>query len=143
MASYSSEAQVGTSAIHCMVVTPDRAVLDQRVDFISIPLYDGEIGILPGHTPLVGRLGYGSLRIRTAGQVKRYFVDGGFVQVRDNVVTVLTQKAVAAAEIELEAAMNDLEKARGLTAKNELEMVEKSKAISRARALIRVAERQG
>ena len=50
--------------IQCVVVTPERAVLDQAVDFVALPLYDGELGVLPGRAPLVGRLGYGELRIR-------------------------------------------------------------------------------
>src|SRR5262245_8317435 len=82
------------SGLHCVVVTPERTVFDDVVDFVALPLYDGELGILHGHSPLIGRLGYGELRTRTGHEVHRYFIDGGFAQVRDDVVTVLTNRAI-------------------------------------------------
>ena len=48
--------------LQCVVVTPERAVLDEPADFVVLPLYDGELGVLPGRAPLIGRLGYGELR---------------------------------------------------------------------------------
>ena len=48
-----------TGSVQCVVVTPERAVLDEPADFVSLPMYDGELGILPGRAPLIGRLGYG------------------------------------------------------------------------------------
>ena len=78
-----------------MVVTPERAVLDEAVDFVALPMYDGELGVLPGRAPLIGRLGYGELRIRRGEETQRFFIDGGFAQVRANVVTVLTPRADA------------------------------------------------
>ena len=85
-------------AIRCVVVTPERTVLDEQVDFVALPIYDGELGVLPGRSPLIGRLGYGELRTRNGTETRRYFVDGGFAQVRDNGVTVLTNRAIAAAQ---------------------------------------------
>src|SRR3954471_9536199 len=98
-----------TGSLQCMVVTPERAVIDEQADFVALPLYDGEIGILPGRAPLVGRLGYGELRIKRGGQTRRFFVDGGFVQVRANVVTVLTSRAVPAEKLEPAKAREALE----------------------------------
>ena len=46
-----------------IVVTPEATVLDEQVDFVALPLYDGEIGIAPGRSPMIGRLGYGELRL--------------------------------------------------------------------------------
>src|SRR2546421_12636527 len=91
-------------SLQCMVVTPERAVVDEQADFVALPLYDGEIGILPGRAPLVGRLGYGELRIKRGGQTKRFFVDGGFVQGRANGVTGLTARALKAEKIKPEQA---------------------------------------
>lgn len=85
--------------LKCVVVTPERTVLEETVDFVAVPLYDGELGVLPGRTPLIGRLGCGELRTLASGQTQRFYVDGGFVQVRDNVVTVLTTRASRAADI--------------------------------------------
>src|SRR5437763_10679359 len=82
--------------LHCVVVTPERTLFDEAVDSVILPLFDGELGVLPGRSPLIGRLGFGELRTRTGGAVRRYFVDGGFAQVRDDVVTVLTNRAIPA-----------------------------------------------
>jgi F-type H+-transporting ATPase subunit epsilon len=90
--------------LHCVVVTPERALLDETADFVALPMYDGELGVLPGRAPLIGRLGYGELRIRRGSNTQHFFVDGGFAQVRANTVTVLTSKALRATEIDTAAA---------------------------------------
>src|SRR6476619_6535752 len=95
--------------LKCVVVTPEKAVLDEPADFVVVPMYDGELGIARDRQPLIGRLGFGELRITQGNQTKNYYVDGGFVQVRGNVVTVLTSKAVPAKEIktaEAQAVLN-------------------------------------
>jgi F-type H+-transporting ATPase subunit epsilon len=80
--------------LQCIVVTPESTLLDEQVDFVALPLFDGEIGISPGRSPLIGRLGYGELRLVAGGQTRHYYVDGGFVQVANNVVSVLTNRAM-------------------------------------------------
>ena len=81
------------SSLHCVVVTPEQALMDEPADFVALPMYDGELGVLPGRAPLIGRLGYGELRVRRGERTKHFYVDGGFAEVRSNVVTVLTGKA--------------------------------------------------
>src|SRR2546421_318129 len=98
--------------LHCVVVTPERMLLDEPADFVALPMYDGELGVLPGRAPLIGRLGYGELRIRRDGAVRRFFVDGGFAQVRADTVSVLTPRALKAEEINPAAARQALEEAR-------------------------------
>ncbi len=105
-----------TAPLRCVVVTPERAVLDEAADFVAVPMYDGELGVEHDRLPLIGRLGFGELRIRRGRTVHRYYVDGGFVQVRANVVTVLTARAVAAAALKVEAALETLQAARGIAA---------------------------
>src|SRR5271170_4478410 len=101
------------TSLRCVVVTPERAVLDEPADFIALPMYDGELGILPGRAPMIGRLGYGELRVRRGDSVQHFYLDGGFAQVRADVATVLTAKAVPVAEISAEAAAKGLEAALG------------------------------
>jgi F-type H+-transporting ATPase subunit epsilon len=127
--------------IECVVVTPERTLFDQLVDFVALPLYDGELGILPGRTPLIGRLGYGELRTRDGSETRRYFVDGGFAQVRDDVVTVLTNRAIPAGQIDTGAAAQALEAAQARVATTDQDQDEKEKAVARARAQIRVGGR--
>ncbi|HZY86073.1 MAG TPA: ATP synthase F1 subunit epsilon [Gemmataceae bacterium] len=124
--------------LHCVVVTPERALLDEPADYVVLPMYDGELGVLPGRLPLIGRLGYGELRLRRGGQVRRYFIDGGFAQVRANTVTVLTPRAMPAEAINTTAATEALEAALRPTSTAEA-MEAQLKAQERARAQLRVA----
>ena len=129
----------GTRKIECVVVTPEKTLFDEQVDFVALPLYDGELGILPGRTPLIGRLGFGELRTNAGEAVKRYFVDGGFVQVRDDVVTILTNRAVPAQQLDTAAAAKELETLETQRVADDLEFAEHEKAIARVRGLMRVA----
>jgi F-type H+-transporting ATPase subunit epsilon len=121
--------------LQCVIVTPERAVLDETCDFVVLPLYDGELGVLPGRAPLIGRLGFGELRIRRGTDIKRYYVDGGFAQVRLDVVTVLTQKAIRAEDIDTSKATTTLQSppTDGQAARQKVQ--------DRARAQLRVARR--
>ncbi len=92
----------GTQPIHLVVITPERQVLDERTDAVVIPAHDGELGVLKDRSALMCELGIGQLRYGTPGQARRLFIDGGFAQVYDNTVTVLTNRALAAEEIKAE-----------------------------------------
>ena len=122
--------------LRCVVVTPEHALVDEEAEFVALPLYDGEIGICPGRAPLVGRLGCGELRIRRGDRTEYFFVDGGFVQVRDNVVSVLTSRARKASEIKEQTAVQDLRAALAPAPGKPPE--ERHKAQERARAQLRV-----
>jgi len=91
-----------TRPIHLVVITPERQVLDERTDAVVIPAHDGELGVLKDRSALMCELGIGQLRYGPPGQARRLFIDGGFAQVYDNTVTVLTNRAVAAEEIKAE-----------------------------------------
>ncbi len=133
----------GDKRIQCIVVTPERTWLDELVDAVVLPAYDGELGILTGHTPVIARLGYGELRTRTGESVHRYFVDGGFTQVRDDVVTVLTHRAVLADQIDATAAAKELERAESERAITDHEFADQQRAVARARGMLRVAHHRG
>ena len=75
------------------VVTPEKLVLDQQAEFAEIPGKDGYLGVLAGHAALLGELGEGALKITTGGQTREIMVSGGYVEVRDNHVRVLADKA--------------------------------------------------
>jgi F-type H+-transporting ATPase subunit epsilon len=124
--------------VQCVVVTPERAVLDDAVDFVALPMADGELGVLPGRAPLIGRLGYGELRTRKGTVTRRFYVDGGFAQVRNNTVTVLTPRAQRAEEINTEAADTALRQAKAPAATPEAQEAQ-TRAQQRARAQLRVA----
>ena len=130
----------GGKQLKCVVVTPERAVLDEPAEFVALPMYDGELGVLPGRAPLIGRLGPGELRLQQHGAAKRLFVDGGFAQVRSDVVTVLTNRAVPAEQIDPQAARQELTTAQAKATKSPEEQDARQKAEARARAMLRVAE---
>src|SRR6478609_8094625 len=96
------------NSLNVVVVTPEQTVLETEAEFVALPLYDGEVGILPGRAPLIGRLGPGEMRLRQAGTTTPYYVDGGFVQIVDNVVCVMTSRAMPASRINVAAAEQQL-----------------------------------
>jgi F-type H+-transporting ATPase subunit epsilon len=130
---------LGSTRLQCVVVTPERAVIDTAADSVVLPMYDGELGVLPGRAPLIGRLGYGELRVRNGAVTERYFVDGGFAQVRANVVTVLTTRAKKAEEIDVARAEQELA-AASTPARTPEGQDAALKAQERARAQLRVAQ---
>jgi F-type H+-transporting ATPase subunit epsilon len=129
------------SQISCVVVTPEQMALEEKADFVVLPLFDGEIGILPGHSPMIGRLGYGEMRLRAQGQERRFYLDGGFVQVVDDVVSVLTPRAIAAEKIDTKAAESQLDAAmrRPINTPELLEI--RDRLVAQARAQLLVASR--
>ncbi|MDR3617882.1 MAG: ATP synthase F1 subunit epsilon [Paludisphaera borealis] len=143
MASHSETGDDRGAGLHarlqCQVVTPEKTLFDKTVDFVALPLYDGELGILPGRSPLIGRLGYGELRTRTNDAVERYFIDGGFAQIRGNLVTILTSRALPASQIDSSNTAEALEKAEQQPAHTDEAVAEKTKAVARLRAMLRVS----
>jgi F-type H+-transporting ATPase subunit epsilon len=125
--------------VRCVIVTPERAVLDETAEMVILPMFDGELGVLEGRAPLVGRLGAGELRLKTGDVSKRWFVEAGFVQVRSNVVTVLTANARPATEITTAMADAARTEAEALPFGNAVERANKAKARDRAAGLKKVA----
>ncbi len=121
--------------MQCIVVTPERTVYDRPAEFVALTLFDGEIGVAPGHTPMIGRLGCGEMRIRREGQATdRYYVEGGFVEVLGDVVSVLTQRAIPAAEIDAEVARELLHSAQSRPAVTAEAAAVRDRAVEQARA---------
>ena len=127
--------------VRCVVVTPEKAVLDKSAELVIVPMFDGELGVLSGRAPLIGRLGAGELRLKTGNAVERWFVEAGFVQVRSNVVTVLTAKALPAAAVTAEKAEKASVDAEAMPATNAVERANKTKARDRAQGMKKVAGR--
>lgn len=86
------------------IVTPERKVFDESVDSVTVPTASGEAGILPNHAPLISALKPGILSYSNKGTTERLAVAGGFVEVSSNKVSVLTDTAETAAEIDAAAA---------------------------------------
>ena len=77
------------------VISPEAVLFEGDTDSVVAPAYDGEVGILTGHAPMMTLLGKGTLRLGTGGGSRRFSVEGGFLQVVENQVRVVTERAAA------------------------------------------------
>ncbi len=80
------------------VISPDRSLFDAEASGVVAPAFDGLVGILPGHAPFLTLLGSGTLAISGAGPSHRFAVEGGLLQVVDDVVRVVAERAEPLAE---------------------------------------------
>tara|TARA_R110002095_G_scaffold8911_1_gene14375 strand:- start:3898 stop:4299 length:402 start_codon:yes stop_codon:yes gene_type:complete len=120
-----------------LLVTPETTLLDQSVESLRCTLFDGQIGILPGRMPMVGRLGYGELVFYTTdGKESSYYVDGGFLQVQGNVISVLTEHAIPVNKLNAVEAEKLLEEALARTAVGDEQCDARERDQRRARAML-------
>jgi F-type H+-transporting ATPase subunit epsilon len=133
-----------SAGIRCLVVTPETTVLDATAKSVVVPLEDGERGIGKGHAPFIGRLGVGEVRIVSSDgpeSVHRTFVEGGFVEVSHDAVTVITQRAVPGSKLDLVRARAELADISAKPAAGTEAIDAKLRAQEAARAIVRIAER--
>ncbi|WDQ17577.1 F0F1 ATP synthase subunit epsilon [Rhodopirellula sp. P2] len=126
-------------SIRCVVVTPERTELDREADFVALPMFDGELGVQGGRAPMIGRLGYGVLRLQTVSGPERYFVDGGFAQVEDDVVNVLTSRAIPVDLLDNDEATKTLAEALDMPSSTPEQAQIKDAAVRRARGQLRAS----
>ena len=122
--------------LQLVVVTPETTIVDEPVSALHFPLYDGQVGVLPGRAPLVGRLGCGELKLTAAVGERFYFVDGGFVQINGKTVTLLTSRCLANADIDADAARAELAEALSRPASNDVDIEARFKDQDRARKML-------
>jgi F-type H+-transporting ATPase subunit epsilon len=90
--------------INLTVVTRERKIIESEADEVVLPATDGEIGILPGHTPLLTTLRIGEMRFRAGGRVERMVLSWGFAEVLPDRVIVLAERGILESEIDPAAA---------------------------------------
>jgi F-type H+-transporting ATPase subunit epsilon len=125
------------------IVTPERLAYEDDVDMVLVPGIEGEMGILPHHTPLVSLLGVGELTIRKGGQEELFAIAGGFLQVRPDKVVVMAETADLDSDIDLEKAKAARDEATRALESGYVEGADLSAAraeLQRALLRIRVAE---
>ncbi|MFW5967044.1 MAG: ATP synthase F1 subunit epsilon [Persicimonas sp.] len=124
------------------VVTPERAVLSEEVETVVLPGSEGQLGVLPGHLPLLTSLQIGEMVIRDEDGERAFFVDEGFAEVLDDHVSVLTSECEGVSEIDIEKAREDVtvaeEEIERLEAKAEIEE-EEEELLGRYRTSLRRA----
>jgi F-type H+-transporting ATPase subunit epsilon len=137
--------QKQSDTVRCVIVTPEQTSLDTQARSVMLPLFDGLRGVSHGHSPFIGRLGAGEVRIvgeqgGPSDADRRLFVEGGFVEVAHDQVTVITQRALPVEKVDVVAARADLAKASGEVAAGDEAIDAKLRAVQTARALVRAAE---
>ena len=124
------------------VITPERRLLSEQVDAATVPGLGGELGILPGHTPLISQLKTGVLSYTRGGETRRLLVSGGFVEVNDDRVSVLADFAEFPEEVDAARARTERDEAErqlaGFTGTPE-ELAAVSEQLERAGARLQLA----
>lgn len=129
-----------TDTFQCSVITPERAVLECDANFVAFPAHDGEMGVLRNRAPLVCKMGIGILRVESADQKHLLYVDGGFAQVFGNELTLLTEQARKAGEIDAQAANQAMIEARAMKTPDIDSVDARSSAIKRAQVQLKLAK---
>jgi F-type H+-transporting ATPase subunit epsilon len=93
------------------IVTPEARVYSETVDTVVIPTVEGEVGILPGHIPLVAQVGAGELRATKGGATQLLVVGGGFAQVSGDKVSILADSAITEDKIDENAVTDAIKRA--------------------------------
>lgn len=116
------------------IVTPDKMVLKEEVEYVGAPGINGEFGVLPNHIPFLSALGIGGLYYKANGKKYYVFVAGGFAEVTPTKVTILAEVAERAEDIDLERARRAQERAeqRGKQQQEKLAYAATQAALSRA-----------
>jgi len=122
--------------LQLVVVTPETTIVDEPVKELRFPLFDGQAGVLPGRAPLVGRLGAGELKLTAASGERSYFVDGGFVQINGETVTLLTSRCMPSSDIDVDVAQTELDEALSRPASNDAEIDARFRDQERARSML-------
>jgi F-type H+-transporting ATPase subunit epsilon len=126
-------------ALTLEIVTPEARVYSEAVDTVVIPTVEGEIGILPGHIPLVAQVGAGELRATKGNVTQLLVVGGGFAQVSGDKVSILADSAITAEKIDENAVADAMKRAEdALKAKESLPPAE----IERLEAVVRFSVAQ-
>ena len=122
-----------SGTFQCSVVTPERAVLECEAKSVTLPAWDGEIGILRNRAPLVCRLGIGELRVESPSEKHTLFLDGGFAEMSENRLTILTSAARFPEELTQEELDANLEAAGTIEVRDDASFKARQAALQRAR----------
>ena len=128
-------------SINCIVVTPAETAVETEASSITLPLFDGDKGVMADHAPMIGRLGNGELKLEGPEGGSRFYIEGGFVQVLDNTVSILTTRVVAVEDLDSSALAEELSDTLAMPGNNDEELDLRERASDAVRAQLRVAQR--
>ncbi|MBD8013307.1 F0F1 ATP synthase subunit epsilon [Microbacterium sp. APC 3898] len=125
------------------IVTPDGPVYDSEVSMVIAVTATGEMGVLPGHIPTVAPLGIGAVRLKKENSTELVAVNGGFLEIRPEKVTILAQSAERATDIDLARAQESAKRAEALLQANKDEIDFKRAELALKRAMNRINVYEG
>ena len=130
------------SPLPLRVVTPEKLAWEGEVDALTVPAWEGSLGILPGHAPLLAQLKEGVIRMRNGGEERFLAVSGGFVEVKAVRASLFAETAEMAGDVDLERARQAAERARQAlrAASSEADDERAAAALRRALARLRAAD---
>lgn len=131
-------------AFKCSLVTPQEEIFEGDVAYASVPAWDGQVGVAPQRAAMLLKLGDGILRLdMTGGQTRHFFLGGGFAQMKDNRLTLLSDEAVAPGTVDREETRAALAASKSLRATTVELVDQRHRAIRRARTLLQLADHEG
>ncbi|MBZ4683413.1 MAG: F-type H+-transporting ATPase subunit epsilon [Fusobacteriaceae bacterium] len=124
------------------IITPLKIVLDKEVERVILRTTEGDMGILPNHAPFVAELAIGEMKIKSNSDELKYFVAGGFLEIKDNNVVILADDAMDAKDIDIERAKKEAEiaKARLAKLKEDRDIAATQKALEASLTKVKIAE---
>ena len=125
------------------VVTYEEKVLEQEAEFVLVRTTEGDMGILPNHSPFIAGLSTGEMKIRLNGKEEKYFVSEGLLEISNNVVTIIATEAVPADQLDVERAKNEVEELKAKLAKmqEDKDILLTQKNLHKALMKVQVAEK--
>ncbi|MDF1839365.1 MAG: ATP synthase F1 subunit epsilon [Planctomycetota bacterium] len=119
------------------IITPEKVLMEAQAQSVQFPAQDGLTGVLKGHAPLVAALDAGVLSWKSSAGDNEMFVAGGFCEVRDNVIRVVTEAGEPIADIDVERAEKSAERARERLAGKDVDFDPAEFDLIRAQAALR------
>lgn len=125
------------------VVTYEEKVLEQEAEFVLVRTTEGDMGILPNHSPFIAGLSTGEMKIRLNGKEKKYFVSEGLLEISNNVVTIIATEAIPADQLDVERAKKEVEelKAKLTKMQEDKDILITQKNLHKALMKVQVAEK--
>jgi len=118
--------------MHLDVITPDKKIVSEEIDGLSVNTPNGHIGILPNHVHLVTKIIPGEMIVKIKGKERYYAITGGFLEVNENKVTILADYAVQSEEIEVEKALEAKKRAEEILKKTKEKVSDRDFALAQA-----------
>ncbi len=130
-----------SARIQCNIVSPYGSLINEKVIDVTLPAHDGWVGVLANHAPMLCELGVGVVHYHDANnQLKKVFIDSGFLHVCNNEVLILTTQALAAKDVNRQQVEAQLKKAENMPSDNPSLRTDQQKAIRRAKSLLELIE---